>query len=150
MLKNILEKTRCLTIFGYVTAQNADEDTKELVMRSLNLPSKVKYLENEEDEGDRELVLSSNMVKKIHQYDYEESILKAATQPHSGNANGYQCGEYNKRGQSFHQGQGFHNRYQQLTQLHNHTSDCTSLLGSLFSASERDPTGGYLGRFVQT
>ncbi|KAI7886545.1 uncharacterized protein EV154DRAFT_427421 [Mucor mucedo] len=77
-MQHILEKVKRLTIYGFATSKELDGDAKELTTKALRLPTSVRYLEDTE-EDDKELVFSPEIVEKIQQARYEDSLLKSAT-----------------------------------------------------------------------
>ena len=77
-MRQILEKVRRLAVYGFATGKELDGDAKDLTTRALRLPSSLKYLEDEEDD-EKDLAFSPNLVEKIQQARYEESILRNAT-----------------------------------------------------------------------
>lgn len=75
---NILGKDKRLTIYGFATSKELNGDAKELASKALRLPGILGYLEDTE-EKDKDLVSSPEVVKKIQQIRYGDSLLKSAT-----------------------------------------------------------------------
>ncbi|KAG1041327.1 hypothetical protein G6F43_012107 [Rhizopus delemar] len=71
---HILEKIRRLAVYSFGTG-------KDLATKALRLPESLKYLEDEdEDEDGKDYFFSPDIVEKIQQTRFEETVIKGATQ----------------------------------------------------------------------
>ncbi|KAG0774333.1 hypothetical protein G6F62_012379 [Rhizopus arrhizus] len=93
---NVLEKARRLAIFTYANAKFIDQEAKEIATKALHLPASVRHL-GEEEETDKTLAFSPEIVEQVHKARFEQSLLR-------GNARGtnnYNRGGFNSRGGNF-------------------------------------------------
>ncbi|KAG1498301.1 hypothetical protein G6F52_012773 [Rhizopus delemar] len=79
VLMDIIEKTRRLAIYSYITAKSIDKEARDLSATALRLPSNMRYIE-EEEESNKKLAFSTESVEKIQQARYEQQILRSAIQ----------------------------------------------------------------------
>ncbi|KAI8636473.1 hypothetical protein BD408DRAFT_437868 [Parasitella parasitica] len=67
-----------LAVYSFATGKELDQDAKDLATRTIKLPENMQYLRDNKQE-DRDLAFSTEVVEKIYQGRYEETILKQAT-----------------------------------------------------------------------
>lgn len=89
-----IEQLRRLAVYGFATAKTVDQEAKELATKALRLPDAVKYLEDNDD-GDKKIAFSSEMVQQITKARYESTVLRSAM---SNNRAYYRQGRGNFRG----------------------------------------------------
>ncbi|KAI8640181.1 hypothetical protein BD408DRAFT_434511 [Parasitella parasitica] len=65
-------------VYSFATGKELDQDAKDLATRTIKLPENMQYLRDNEEEG-RDLAFPTEVVEKIYQGRYEETILKQAT-----------------------------------------------------------------------
>ncbi|OAD68478.1 hypothetical protein PHYBLDRAFT_173468 [Phycomyces blakesleeanus NRRL 1555(-)] len=95
----LIKKVRRLTVYAFASGKTLDEDAKELSIRAIKLPTRARYLEDEDD-NDKDTAFDQEWVEKIQQARYEESVLQSAV---SNKRGGYSTGGYSNGG---HRGRG--------------------------------------------
>lgn len=102
-----IEKLRRLAIFGFATAKKIDQEARSLAAKALRLPDTVKHLD-EEEESDKRLAFSPEVVEKINHARYEAAIIKGATS--SFRVRQYGSGRDTRRGRPFGYSKSFRGR----------------------------------------
>ncbi|RCI06232.1 hypothetical protein CU098_013751 [Rhizopus stolonifer] len=82
-MEAVLEKLKRLAVYSFATGKELDQDAKELSTRALRLPESLRYLEDD-NEDDKDLFFSSDVVEKIQRTRFDEVMLKGAQQQYGG------------------------------------------------------------------
>ncbi|KAG1044977.1 hypothetical protein G6F43_011365 [Rhizopus delemar] len=80
---HILEKIRRLAVYSFGSGKELDKDGKYLATKAPRLPESLKYLEDEDENG-KDYFFSPDIVEKIQQTRFEETVIEGATQPKFG------------------------------------------------------------------
>lgn len=72
------KKTRQLAVYSFASGKQINQGAKTIVTKAIRIPDTVQAI-NDDEESDKDLVFSQEMVAKIQQARYEESMLTAAT-----------------------------------------------------------------------
>jgi hypothetical protein len=75
---HILEKIRCFAVYSLGTGKELGKYGKDLAAKALKQPESLKHLEDEDEDG-KDYFFSSNIVEKIQQAGFEETIIKGIT-----------------------------------------------------------------------
>ncbi|OAD68326.1 hypothetical protein PHYBLDRAFT_68873 [Phycomyces blakesleeanus NRRL 1555(-)] len=73
----LIEKVRRLAVYAFASGKTLDEDSKELSIRAIKLPTRARYREDEDD-NDKDMAFDQEWVEKIQQARYEESVHQSA------------------------------------------------------------------------
>ena len=77
-MRNILERIRRLAVYQFGTGKELDKDAQDLTTKELWLPDSLRYLEYDEEE-EKDYFFSLEVVEKIQQTRFEESVIRGAT-----------------------------------------------------------------------
>jgi hypothetical protein len=75
-MSTILEKTRRLAVYCLATGKELDRDAKDLSTKALRLPDNLKYLEDDNEDDNKDLFFSPEVIEKIQKTRFEESVIK--------------------------------------------------------------------------
>ncbi|KAG1171919.1 hypothetical protein G6F71_006616 [Rhizopus microsporus] len=75
-MSTILEKARKLAEYYLATGKELDRDAKDLSTKAFRLPGSLKYLEDDDEDDNKDLFLSLDVIEKIQKTRFEESVIK--------------------------------------------------------------------------
>lgn len=78
ILGGISEKARRLAVYSFASGRTINQEAKETAAKALKLPDNVKHIAEEDREEDKNLAFTPELVERIQQARYEESILRSA------------------------------------------------------------------------
>ncbi|OBZ80931.1 hypothetical protein A0J61_11020 [Choanephora cucurbitarum] len=97
----IMEKARRLSVYGFASAKAIDNDAKTMATKALKLPENLIALGEDEEDEDKELAFSSEVVQRIQKARYDDKIIRgsqASASRSGGFANDGFRGPQNNRG----------------------------------------------------
>ncbi|OBZ81320.1 hypothetical protein A0J61_10632 [Choanephora cucurbitarum] len=118
----IMKKARRLSVYGFASAKAIVNDAKTVATKALKLPENLIALGKDEEDEDKELAFSSEVVQRIQKARYDDKIIRgsqASASRSEGFANGGFRGPQNNRGRgsySYNNRGGFTVAVEELTE----------------------------------
>ncbi|ORE22151.1 hypothetical protein BCV71DRAFT_271914, partial [Rhizopus microsporus] len=78
-MSTILEKAGRLAVYCLATGKELDKDAKDLSTKALRLPDSLKYLEDDDEDENKVLFFSSEVIEKIQKTRFEDSVIKISS-----------------------------------------------------------------------
>ncbi|CEG76277.1 hypothetical protein RMATCC62417_11195 [Rhizopus microsporus] len=75
-MSTILEKARRLAVYCLATRKELDRDAKSLLTKTLRLPDSLKYLEDDDEDDNKDIFFSPEAIEKIQRARFLESVIK--------------------------------------------------------------------------
>ncbi|ORE04685.1 hypothetical protein BCV72DRAFT_312321 [Rhizopus microsporus var. microsporus] len=86
-MSTILEKARRLAVYCLATGKELDRDFKGQSTKTLRLPDRLKYLKDDDEDCNKDLFFSPEVIEKIQKTRFVEPVVKRSrysSTPHVG------------------------------------------------------------------